>query len=86
MCYLLGLGVPKCPMRASTLMSQAAERGSKSACCLLGRAYAKGLWSFPKNEKMARRFYSMVASAPIDDCSDEGKEDAATWLREHPAA
>jgi len=35
---------------------------------------------------MARRYYSMVASAAIDDCSDAAKEEAATWLREHPAA
>ena len=85
-CYLLGMGVPKCPMHANTLLSQAAERGSKNACYQLGRAYAKGLCGFPKNEKMARRFYSMVASASNDDCLDEGKEEAATWLREHPAA
>jgi hypothetical protein len=86
LCYLFGKGVPKCPVHASTLMSESAARGSKSSCCLLGRAYAKGLSGFPKNEKMARRYYSMVASAAIDDCSDEGKEEAATWLREHPAA
>jgi TPR repeat protein len=85
-CYLEGNGVPKCPMRASTLMSQAAERGRKVACCTLGLAYAKGDWGFPKDEKMARRYYSMVASASIDDCSDDAKEEAAKWLREHPAA
>jgi TPR repeat protein len=85
-CYLDGDGVPKCPMRASTLMSQAAERGSKAACCTLGLAYAKGDWGFPKDEKMARRYYSMVASAKNDDCTAANKEEAATWLREHPAA
>jgi TPR repeat protein len=85
-CYLYGMGVPKCPMRANTLLSDAAGRGSKVACCNLGDAYADGRWGFPKDEKMARRYYSMVASAAIDDCSDGGKEKAATWLREHPAA
>ena len=84
-CYLDGAGVPKCPMRGATLLSQAAERGSKRACYDLGRAYAAGLWGFPKDEKMARRFYSMVASASIEDCT-AAKENAATWLREHPAA
>jgi hypothetical protein len=34
---------------------------------------------------MARRYYSMVASATIDDYT-AAKEKAATWLREHPAA
>ena len=85
-CYLVGDGVPKCLARGATLLSQAAERGSKTACHNLGRAYADGLWGFPKDEKMARRYYSMVASASIDDCFDDGIEEAATWLREHPAA
>jgi hypothetical protein len=38
------------------------------------------------DETMARRYYSMVASAAIDDLIDGGKEEAAKWLREHPAA
>ena len=73
-------------MRGSTLLSQAAERGSKYACYNLGLAYAGGDWGFPKDETMARRYFSMVASASIEDCTDAGKEKAATWLREHPAA
>jgi TPR repeat protein len=96
-CYLVGDGVPKCLARGATLLSQAAEHGSKVACCKLGRAYAEGIWGFPKDETMARRYYSMVASAAIEyysmvasaaieDCSDDAKEEAATWLREHPAA
>ena len=85
-CYLDGAGVPKCFARGATLLSDAARGGSKDACYTLGRAYADGRWGFPKDEKMARRYYSMGASASIDDCSDAGKEEAATWLREHPAA
>ena len=85
-CYLDGVGVPMCPVLGATLLSDAAGRGSQNACCVLGPAYAHGILGFPKNEKMARRFYSMVASASIEDCTDEGKEKAATWLREHPAA
>jgi len=85
-CYLVGMGVPKCPMRANTLLSDAAGRGSKRACCILGIAYADGDCGFPKDETMARRYYSMVASASIDDCNDAAKEEAAKWLREHPAA
>ena len=85
-CYLNGNGVPKCPMRGATLLSEAARGSSKSACSKLGRAYADGLWGFPKDEKMARRYYSMVASAAINDCTGVPKERATTWLREHPAA
>ena len=85
-CYLVGKGVPKCQSRANTLLMDAAGRGSKNACSHLGRAYADGLWGFPKDESMARRYYSMVASASIDDLSDKSNEEAATWLREHAAA
>ena len=85
-CYMYGHGVPKCPIRGSTLLSDAAGRGSKYACNNLGLAYAGGDWGFPKDETMARRYYSMVASATIADCADADKERAATWLREHPAA
>ena len=85
-CYLNGAGVQKCLVRAVTLLSQAAERGSKAACNTLGHAYAEGRLGFPKDEKMARRYYSMGASASIDDCTDACVEKAATWLREHPAA
>jgi TPR repeat protein len=85
-CYLLGGGVPKCLVRASTLLMDAAGRGSKVACYHLGDKYAKGLAGFPKDEKMARRYYSMVASAAIDDLTDAYIEEVATWLREHAAA
>ena len=85
-CYLVGYGVPKCPVRSAMLLGEAAGRGSKAACYNLGRAYADGLWGCPKDEKMARRYYSMGASASIENCSVANKEKAATWLREHPAA
>jgi TPR repeat protein len=85
-CYLLGYGVPKCFARANTLLTEAAGRGSKYACYSVGLVYAKGLAGFPEDEKMARRYYSMVASAAIEDCTAAAKETAATWLREHPAA
>ncbi|KOO27010.1 hypothetical protein Ctob_002467 [Chrysochromulina tobinii] len=85
-CYLHGVGVPKCLARGSMLLGEAAGRGSNSACYNLGRAYTKRHLGFPKDEKMARRYFSMVASAAIDDCTDDAKEEAATWLREHPAA
>ena len=74
------------PEAISVCVSQVAARGSKRACYILGLAYAKGPWGFPKDETMARRYYSMVASAAIDDLTDGGKEIAAKWLREHPAA
>ena len=85
-CYLVGDGVPKCLARGATLLSDAAGRGSKHACYQLGRVYADGDWGFPKDDTMARRYYSMVASASLDDLTGNAKEEAATWLRAHPAA
>jgi TPR repeat protein len=86
-CYLEGTGVPKCLARGATLLMDAAGCGSsKVACYNLGRAYAVGIWGFPKDEKMARRYYSMVASASLDDLTDAYIEEAAKWLRAHPAA
>jgi TPR repeat protein len=71
-------------MRGATLLSDAAGRGSQYACYKLGRAYADGMWGFPKDETMARRYFSMVASASIEDYT-AATEKSATWLREHPA-
>ena len=48
--------------------------------------YAECHYGFPKDEKMARRYYSMVVRATIDECAAINKEAAATWLREHPAS
>jgi TPR repeat protein len=78
--------VPECQSRANTLLSDAAARGSKYACYKLGQSYANGFAGFPKDEPMARRYYSMMASASLDDLTGNAKEDAATWLRAHQAA
>ena len=40
-------------------LGEAAALGSKSACYHLGLYYAKGRNGFPKDLKMARRYYSM---------------------------
>ena len=72
-CYLLGKGVPKRPMRGAMLIGDAAGRGSKYVCFTLGRAYTEGIWGFPKDETMARRYYSRVASASLDDLIDGSK-------------
>lgn len=40
---------------------------------LLSQTYADVFWGFPKDEKTARRYFSMVATASIEDCSDVDK-------------
>ena len=65
------------------LLAEAAGRGSAVACVTLGNAFASGRWNAPKDEHMARRWFSKVAHATIKD--DSAREIAAQWLREHPA-
>jgi len=84
-CYLQGRGVEKCPMRGATLLTEGALRGSKLACYFLGRYYANGAYGFPKDLKLARRYYSMVATASTKDLAPDDIEMAATWVRNHPA-
>ena len=62
-CYLYGRGIEKCLVRATAFLTEGALGGSKSSCYNLGIRYANGSNGFPKDLKMARRYYSMVATA-----------------------
>jgi len=84
-CYLLGFGVERWPMRGLTFLAEAAGRGSKLACYCLGILYAEGAFNFPKDLKLARCYYSMVATASTNDVAPDAIAEAATWVREHPA-
>lgn len=78
-------GATRSAHAGAVLMGEAAGRGSQDACHHLGRAFADGSWGFPKDEQMARRYYSKVVDAAIDDGLPDALETAAKWLREHPA-
>jgi len=84
-CYLLGWGVEKCHTRGLTFLAEAAGRGSKLACYNLGLHYADGINGFPKDLKLARRYYSMVATASEEDLAPDDVAKAAAWVRDHPA-
>ena len=84
-CYAHGWGVEKCVFTASMYITTGAENGSKAACCELGNIYAMGEYGVTKNLKVAREWYSKVATASIRDITDEGLKNVAAWLREHPA-
>ena len=84
-CYLYGGGIEPSHTTAVSLYTEAALGGSKGACGRLGTCYAKGINGFPKDLKLARRWYSMVATASFPDLDDDGIEQAAAWLRDHPA-
>ena len=78
-------GATACPATSAALLGQAAERGSRFACFLLGVFFKNGLHGFPKDPVMARRWFSKVADATIHDSSPSFVDEAATWLLEHPA-
>lgn len=86
-CYIFGDGVPECPVRGSTLLGEAAGRGSKAACYTLGNCYAEGISGVPTDKNMARQYYLMMARATINDCHVKEeivqKRIADNWLREH---
>lgn len=84
-CYVSGSGLSQCAVRGTSLLTEAALGGSMSACYLLGTSFAQGLYGCPEDEEMARRWYAMVKDATIDDLKEECQEEAAQWLREHPA-
>ena len=70
----------------AALMGEAAARGSRFACAILGHAFAYGVWGFPKEPEMARHWYTKVAGAEtIDDSPAEAVDRAAKWLSVHPA-
>ena len=86
-CYLLGWGVEPCNLTAMSFTTEAASRGSQLGCFNLGRLFAGDVpidgWT--KNVRIARRWYSEVATASVKDASDGIIEKAAAWLRTHEA-
>lgn len=83
--YLIGMGVEKCTALGIMHLTEAAHRGSKAACCILGSAFSKGIRGFPKDMTQARRWFSMVAVASVNDAIINAEEFAANFLRENPA-
>ena len=85
-CYLEeGWGVERSVPTAFMYLTIGAMNGSKRACSELGETHADGLHGARKNIKLAREWYSKVATAPLDDLADNYIEKAAAWVREHPA-
>ena len=66
------------------MLGAAATMGSELACGLLGRANAKGCWGFDKDPQEATRWYREMQKCDRRGATDEIREQAAAWLREHP--
>jgi len=81
--YLAGQGVEKSIVRAVSMFSMAAGMGSEHACSVLGLANVMGV-GFDKDEQEATRWYREMQKCGTRNASEEMRERAAAWLREHP--
>lgn len=83
-CYLDGLGVDESIGPGMSYLTQAAMCGSELACRLLGRAMAEGEYGMPENPKQATKWYRKMGECESTGAStDDDREEAAAWLREH---
>ena len=66
------------------MLSAAATLGSEHACFTLGWANQHGHCGFDKNPQEATRWYREMQKCEHLNSHEESREEAATWLREHP--
>ena len=66
------------------MLGWAAALGSEHACGTLGQLNAEGRHGFDKNPQEATRLYREMEKCNDLDSSEETRERAAAWLREHP--
>ena len=70
-------------MYALHLYTAAAGRGSERGCYFLAQCLAGGWAGLRKNARAATRWYRAMESATVREASDEARDKAAKWLREH---
>jgi len=79
-CYVTGQGGMKNTAYGAVLLTEAACKGSKFAAYFLGICFAEGKFDFPKYPKQARRWYTTVGRATVNDLSSADQSKAARWL------
>jgi len=82
--YMNGDGVKRSGTRAIAMLGAAAALGSEHACGLLGEANAEGEYGFDEDPQEATRWYREMQKCDRRNSNDTLREQAATWLREHP--
>ena len=82
--YLYAQGVERSISRGVAMIGVAAGMGSQAACGVLGFANAEGRHGFDKDPQEATRWYREMQKCGTHNSSDEKRERAAAWLREHP--
>ena len=82
--YLYGEGVERSCPRGIAMLGAAAALGSEHACAILGQANAEGHYGFDKDPQEATRWYREMQKCDRIRTTEEYREQAAAWLREHP--
>ena len=82
--YLNGWGVERSPIRGLMMLTAAATLGSEHACAILGLVNAEGVDGLDKDPQEATRWYRKVETCESCNASEDYREQAAAWLREHP--
>ena len=82
--YLYGEGVERSCPRGIAMLGAAAALGSEHACAILGQANAEGHYGFDKDPQEATRWYREMQKCDRIRTTEEYREKAAAWLREHP--
>ena len=82
--YLRGEGVEYNPVRGVAMHARAAELGSEWACGILGEANAEGEHGFDQDPQEATHWYREMQTCGKRNASEDLREKAAAWLREHP--
>ena len=82
--YLNGHGAERSPSRGLIMLGEAAALGSEHACAILGQANAEGHYGFDKDPQEATRWYREMQKCDRIRTTEEYREKAAAWLREHP--
>ena len=66
------------------MLGGAATLGSEHACGILGQLNEAGGYGYGKDPQEATRLYREMEKCNDLDSSEETRERAAAWLREHP--
>ena len=81
--YALGEGVELDKAYALCLYGIAARGDSELGCYMLAVNLANGWAGLRENAREATRWYRAMESATVRDASDNARNRAAKWLREH---
>lgn len=83
--YLNGMGVRTNVARGSAYLGQAAARGSKMACWVLGEAHRLGKFDFGEDAQEAALYFAQIPTCSYNDLASKYAAEAAHWLRARTA-